>query len=161
MKLYEIVKELEKLSENMIDYETGEINIDIEKKIEDLKLTYDEKLSNIWKLLKNMEAEEKALSYELKKLSNRKKAISNSFERLKTYASSCLEPGKIWKSENGLASFSWRESTKCEIFAPELIPEKYIELKREPIKSFIKDDLKSGIKIVGAKLIEQQNLVLK
>lgn len=163
LNLYQIVLELEQLSEKWVDYETGEINEDIEAQMDELKLTLDQKLSNIWSLLKNWDSEISALSGEIKKLTARKKALSNAFDRLKQYAASALEPGKAWKSkeENSVAAFGWRKSTSCDVFAENLVGDDYIEIVRKPNVAMIKDALKKGQAIPGAKLIDKMNLTIK
>lgn len=161
MKLYEIIDELIMLEENWVDIETGEINETLEKRLDEVKIELDEKLENIWKVLKNYESQSTAIKNEIDKLNKRKKTIDNNFENLKRYASQALVPGKKWTSQSGLASYSWRKSTKCNIFDENKIDKDYYEIIKKINVASIKAAIKSGKEIDGAELIENQNLVIK
>lgn len=161
MKLYEIIDELLFLENNWVDQETGEINEDLEKKLGEIHIEFGVKMESIWKILKNYDAQSKAIETEIEKLRKRKKTIDNNFENLKRYAGQALEPGKKWVSENGLAVYSWRKSTSTNIFAENLVEDEYIDIIRKPRAFDIKAAIKAGKTVSGAELIEKQNLVVK
>lgn len=161
MNLFNVVDELMKLSELEIDYETGEIDEEIEKKIEKLNFTYDKKMSNIWALLKNWGSEVDIIDNEVKRLNQRKTTLKNAIERLKKYAAQFLEPGKKWKSQNTTAEYSWRKSTKCIVCNENDLNSKYLVTTIRPDLNYIKNDIKSGVDVPGATLDEKQNLIIK
>ena len=161
LKLYEIVEELLKLEKTWVDFETGEINVELEKQLEQTKIDFDTKMENIWKILKNYDSEIKAIKAEVDRLNKRKKTLENTYERLKNYAAQGLEYGKKWMSKSGVAVYSWRKSSKLDIYNEKLIDEKYIIVTQRPDSIMIKNAIKSGEDIAGVKLIEGQNLQIK
>jgi hypothetical protein len=125
------------------------------------KIGVNEKLSNIWRLLKNFDAEADVLKAERQRLQERASAIKSKRERLRAYVEKCLHQGSPWKSETGLEAFSWRKSEAVEIFEENMIPDAYIEYKPSILKAEVKEKLKLGKEVPGARLIERNNLQVK
>lgn len=161
MTLYDIADELLNLQKLEVDEETGEIDLKIEEEIERLNFTKDKKIVNIWKLLKNWKGELDIFDSEIKRLSKRKATLTKYSDRLKSYVQQFLEPGKEWKSKDDVAWFKWRKSTACNVYAENLINDKYMITTKRPDLIEIKSQLKSGEEIDGVELITKQNLVIK
>ena len=83
MTLYELTDELTTLAEMMEDADTEEqVLLDT---IEAVGGEYDAKIENYCKLIKNLDAESKALKEESKRLASRQKTIDGNIARLKAF----------------------------------------------------------------------------
>ena len=83
MKLYEIERELDELSEKAFDPETGEMLEEYEEQFDALNLSKDAKLEGYGVIVKNNVAELKAFETERKKLQAKEKAVKNNIAWLK------------------------------------------------------------------------------
>ena len=151
MRLYEINAEID----NCIDYETGEI-LDIEK-FQELQIEKEHKLEAIALVYKNAIAESKMVSDEIKTLKARKEKCDNLANKMKEMLYNELQGEKFMTSKVEIA---FKKSTITEIIDLAGIPERYIKTKieRTADKTAIKNAIKSGEKIKGARLIEKNNI---
>ena len=162
MNLFQIRAEIEacvKLpnSDNYVSVETGEI-IDVEA-LKALKLERDTKIRNIACWIRNLEAEENALAEQEKIFANRKKAAHNKKEQLKNYLAAFLD-GEKWKNDE--VSISWRKTTPVEVTDIKKISNYYLRYKEPEVnKILLGNDLKAGIKIDGARLVEKNNMSVR
>ena len=162
MKLYEINAELEKL----IDSETGEIaNIEA---FEQLSMERETKLENIALWIKNLDSDATAIRAEEKALKARRETAENKSEGLKNYLAEML--GENQKLETPRVKLSWRKSSAVAILIPEADFVRYAQGKRDELlnyseptinKNAITDAIKAGEEIIGAALVEHQNLQIK
>lgn len=158
MKLYEINQAIESL----VDIETGEI-LDFEA-FQQLQMERSEKIENIALWIKNLNAESDAIKVEADKLLERKKAIDNKAERLKKYLFEILSGEKFSSSK---VVVSYRKSSTVEIddsfidWAKDNHPE-YLKFKEPEVdKIAVKQAINSGQVIVGARIVDKQNIQIK
>lgn len=151
--LYEINQDIL----NCIDITTGEI-LDYEK-LEELQIERNEKIENIALWIKNLEAETKAIKEEINVLHERSEMKERKIEKLKQYLMGSVEK----KFETSKVIISYRKSVSVNITDESKIEEKYIKTKIETAvdKTAIKEDIKNGIAVSGAELIEKQNIQIK
>lgn len=151
MRLYEINTEID----NCIDYETGEI-LDIEK-FQELQIEKEHKLEAIALVYKNAIAESKMVSDEMKSLKARKEKCDNLANKMKEMLHNELQGEKFMTSK---VMISFQKSTTTEVIDLAVIPEQYIKTKieRTADKTAIKNAIKSGETIKGARLIEKNNI---
>lgn len=143
--------------EDYVDVSTGEI-IDIEA-LKALEMERDTKIRNIACWIKNLESDEKALADQEKIFSDRKKAVKNKKEQLKSYLASFLA-GKKWK--NNEVNITWKKSYPVEITDIKKLSSYYLRYKEPEVnKTLLGNDLKAGIKIDGAVLMEKNNMSVK
>ena len=153
MNLYEIDAEIL----GCVDVETGEI-FDIDK-FEELSLTRDAKVENICLWIKNLKAQAEALKAEKDSFAQRQKAAETKMESLKRYISGYLE-GTAFESAKVKVSF--RKSEVVEIMEGAVIPDEYLRFKEPEVnKTGLKAALKSGVKIAGVSIVENQNIQIK
>lgn len=161
MTLYEITQELEEaLASFKIDEETGEVLMDFEK-IEALNLAKDKKIENIGLYILNLRAEFNALLERKKSIENRAKSLSSKIDGLTNYLTNNLngEPFKCVDFE-----IKYRKSERVELteaFFENSYNEKFCRVKTEPNKAEIKQAIKDGYFIQGAKIVPCLNMVLK
>ena len=151
MRLYEINSEIE----NCIDYETGEI-VDFEK-FSELQIAKENKLEAIALVYKNASAESKMLDEEIKNLKTRKEKSINLANKMKEMLHNELQGNKFTTSK---VDVSFKKSVTTEIMDLAEIPEQYIKTKieRKADKEAIKNAIKSGEIIKGAKLVKKNNI---
>lgn len=138
-----------------IDEETGEIlNADA---LDSLELERDTKIENIALWIKNLKAEAEAVKKQKEAFYSREKALTNKAERLKEYLANNLM-GEKFKTERVV--LSWRKSQAVEV-DDNFSDERFIKYEPKISKSEIKDALKSGEIIEGARLIENNSLQIK
>lgn len=164
MRLYDIAQNIEVAINGgyVINEETGEIIYDASN-LEELELDFNEKLEACAIYVKNKLAEAEAIKAEEKKLSDRRKTLERQAERLKNYIDICMN--KI--GENNLTTskvaLTYRKSSSVEVFDPLVLPENFckVETKMTPDKVAIKNAIKAGKYVPGAKIVENNNLVVK
>lgn len=143
--------------DDYIDVSTGEI-IDTAA-LEQLEMDRDKKIRNIACWIRNLEADEKALTDQIKTFTARKNAVKNKRESLKKYLANFLNGAKWQNSE---VAISWRKSESVEVSNVKELPEEYLKYKDpEPDKVKLKADLKAGVKIDGVCLITKENIQIK
>lgn len=126
------------------------------------------KADSIACLLKNLDAECKAIKAEEERLAERRKAKEKSHERIKQYLSDTLQIAGLDKIETARNRITFRKSEVVEIVDDVFI--KWAEVNRDDLltysapkanKTEIKKALKDGIAIEGAELRINQNIQIK
>jgi hypothetical protein len=159
MKLYEIKKEILDLMDD------DDFNMDDEANLlylQDLKLERSEKISNIARYIKTLEAEAEAIKQVAKIQTDRAKSKENKAEWLKRY----LSANYIFESpfEDQYCKVSFLKSQSVDVFkGVDEIPEKFLRTKitKEPDKTAIKEAIKAGEKIDFAVIVEKKNIQIK
>ncbi len=152
------IYEIDRLIEECIDFETGEI-LDADK-LEALQVERDVKIENVACFIKNLNADIKALKEEEQSLAERRKAKENKVEQLKKYLGNALNNVPF---ESARAKVSFRRSTAVEITDEGIIPKKYLnkEVVVKVDKKAIGEALKQGVAVKGAELKENFNVQIK
>lgn len=166
--LYQINQQIEELLSTSAD-ENGEISDEIFALIELLQIDEKTKIDNIACYIKDLSAEQSAISAEIKALNERKKAKESKEDRLRKYLSDYLQINGQAKFETARAVLSFRKSAKVELvdeskvidFAKDHQDLGLTKIDIITSKTAIGAALKSGISIPGAQMIETQNLQVK
>jgi len=159
--LYDLNAEIEALLD-AVD-ENGEVTQETLEKLDELNLQTNTKLENIAKYIRNIEAENKIVESEIKRLTDRKKRNQNKIESLENYIKSYLLVAGIKKIDTDLFSFSFRKSDAVIITNELLIPDEFKKEKTEIAldKDTIKKLLRNGDAVPGAALEIRENLQIK
>lgn len=158
MTLYEINSAIENTFYSLIDPETGEIIGDTAA-LDELQIQRDEKVENIALFIKNLKAEAEAIKAEEKKLADRRRTCENRVSWLNKYLANSLQGEKF---KTARVSVSWRKTQSVDVPDVWKLPEDYRRYKDpEPDKARIKEDLKKGIEIEGAELVDNLSMILK
>lgn len=160
MKLYEIDQAIEAC----IDLETGEV-LDSER-LDALQMERTAKLEGVACWVKNLEAEADALKAEKDNLAKREKAARNKAESLKNWLAYALQGEKLTTAK---AAISFRKSESVEVPNQDLFivwasqeHNSLLNYKKPELKmKAIKEALKAGIMLPGARLVERQNIQIK
>lgn len=153
MNLYEIDREIE----SCVDMETGE-TIDTER-LASLQMEKSKKIENIGCWIKNLTAEAAALKNEKDALAQREKVAKNKADGLKQYLAGYLAGQKF---KTAKVAISYRKSEAVEIADEAAVPDEYRIPQPDKIdKTGIKKALKDGAVIVGAQIVERQNILIR
>lgn len=162
MNLYEIDNAIEQAFSQAVDQETGEINEEYMKQLDELEMQRDQKVENIACFIKNLRADAAALKAEKDALQKRQKAAEAKAESLTRYLSSFLAGAKFSSPK---ASVTWRKTTRVEMdpgVSVYDIDTKYIRLKEPELdKTKAAAALKAGEEIEGLHLEESQSMTVK
>lgn len=161
MKLYELtqnyrnlenLEEQEDLTVEMIQEALGQVEEDINTKIE-----------NTCKVIKEIEVDVLGIDEEIKRLTNFKKQKENTVKKLKEYIEFEMNGIGLNKIEGKLFKVSFRKSKAVKIIDETKIPKEFIKVKTtENIsKTDLSKALKNGEVIEGAELIENRSLQIK
>ncbi len=165
MKLYELACDYKALMQAIDDDELPEECI--VDTLEAITGEIEVKADNIACMLKNIEADIKALKEEETKLAIRRKTKERMYERLKQYLSFTLQTLSIDKVETSRNKITFRKSESVEVDETFI---KWAQEHREDLlkyseptanKDEIKKLLKDGAEIVGAQLISKRNIQIK
>jgi hypothetical protein len=114
--LYEINADINRVIEEGVDPDTGEITPETERKLLDLEFSKEIKLENIALYAKNLESDAKAIDEEIKALQARKKTKMNRAAWLKRVLAGELNGEKM---ETPRVKISWRKSERLVIDVPD------------------------------------------
>ena len=140
-----------------IDEETGEIlNMD---GLDALQLERDTKIENIALWIKNLTADAKAYKEEKAVFAEKERRAKNKIESLKRYLQDNLDGQKFNTSK---VSISYRKSQSVEITDLSILPRMALK-EQDPVpdKVVLKDLLKAGTLVAGARLVDKQNMIIK
>ena len=138
-----------------IDEETGEILNAAE--LDALEMQRDEKIENIALWIKNLKAEAEAVKKQKDVFYQREKALTNKAERLKEWLASNLN-GEKWKSDRVV--LSWRKSESVAV-DDDFNDDRFITYEPKISKTAIKEALKNGEEVTGARIVENNSLQIK
>ena len=162
LRLYQLADEYKFLQDNLVNEETGEINEAALIRLNELNKPIQDKCINTVRVLKGIEAEYKAIEAERKAMQAREKTLKDQVEWIKGYLLNNMEKSEI--KEISCPQFVIKmkknpESTMLDFnFQGE---DKYWRIIKEPALDIIKADLKSGIEVPGARLIQKNSLSIK
>ena len=162
MKLYEINEALERLLEESVDPETGEITIDIDA-LQELQMAREEKLEGLAVYYKNLMADASAIKAEIETLTQRMKSAEKKAEQIKAFLQIQLD-GQPLKTSKVAVSF--RASKAVEVdekaFWAWEGAGRYCTYPEPKIsKKAITEALKQGEDVVGCELVERQSMTIK
>lgn len=151
--LYEISQQIIEC----VDSETGEI-IDTEK-LDMLNMEWNQKIENMVLWYKNLCSDAEAYKQEKNNFAEKQKASENKANSIKEYIARALA-GQKFKTTK--ASVSYRRSEQVEIEDMALLDDDYLKFAEPTVdKTRIKESIKQGIVVKGARLVEKNNIQIK
>ena len=160
--LFEISEIMDQITNHLIDT-GGELTEEVE---ELLIITQDElksKSSDYAYMIRSLEYDNTIVDQEIKRLNQIKKTRQNVIQRLKMTLSAALIRFEVDEIKTPTIKINFRRSQTLDIFNTEEIDKKYrtevitLDVDRKQIK----EDLKDGKKVEGARLLTHQNLQIK
>lgn len=126
----------------------------------DWQTDYEEKVENYIKVMKNIDADVEARKAEIKRLTELNKADEKKKEHLKETLSTSMVLTGHERVDTPLFKVSFRKSQAVEVDET-VLPESYKVATWKPDKKRLKEDLKNGLEIIGASLVERKNLSIR
>ena len=158
-KLYEINSELEKLWEQAVDPETGEVSEELDAQIEALQMEKDQKVENVALWIKNLKSDADRMKEEAKKLTDRATATNNKAERLKAFLEYILGGEKF---QTPRVNISYRTSNSVEVINIDKVPPEFLRLKDPEVdKTAVKAAFKEGQDVPGCGLVAKRSMTIK
>ena len=126
----------------------------------DWETEYETKVENYIKVMKNLEADVEARKNEIKRLMELNKADEKKKEHLKDTLSASMSLTGHERVDTPLFKVSFRKSQAVEVDEA-VLPEAYKIATWKADKKRLKEDLKNGLEIIGASLVERKNLSIR
>lgn len=126
----------------------------------DWETEYETKVENYIKVMKNLEADVEARKNEIKRLTELNKADEKKKEHLKDTLSASMMLTGHERVDTPLFKVSFRKSQAVEVDEA-VLPEAYKVATWKADKKRLKEDLKNGLEIIGASLVERKNLSIR
>ena len=164
MNLYELNQNFNNLIEVLENTEDENIKELIKKSMDQLTLETNEKIENIIKYIKNLEATATALETEVKRLNDRKVKTLKKVDNLKNYLKDFTNTLDSKKYHTGIFNISIRKNAAAIIIENDfLVPDEFCktEIIRKVDKIALKEKLKAGEVIEGVKLQQSESIIIK
>jgi len=160
MNLYQITREALELAYLL---ETEELTPELEAMLVINQEQLQTKAGNYAKVIANIQSDSDAIDNEIKRLKEMKESKDRAITRLKDAVKNAMLTSAIDKIESPLFKLSLRRSESVEVNVVEALPENYITRKvvLTADKLSIKDAIKRGETINGARILENFNLQIK
>lgn len=126
----------------------------------DWQTDYENKVENYVKVIKNTEADIEARKNEIKRLTELNRADERKNERMKENLKESMALTGHERVDTTLFKVSFRKSEVVEV-DDLLLHEAYKVATYKPDKKRLKEDLKNGLEIIGASLVERKNLSIR
>lgn len=153
--LYELANEINLLDE-LIEQNEGEVTPEIEEQLAALTGEHEQKLENICKWVKSLIADSLAYREEARVFTDKARRAEAKVDWLKEYV--LKHRGSLTKA--GVIQLKVRSSESVEVENIDELPEEFKQYKPSAKKTEIKKELKAGIAVPGAKLVERENLTV-
>ncbi|MBS4462902.1 MULTISPECIES: siphovirus Gp157 family protein [unclassified Facklamia] len=163
MKLYELTNLFHDFTVMLEQAETIEEVEAAQIALQGIEITFDEKVENIVKMIKNFEGDVLAYKNEETKLKAKRQSAENKVESLKSYLFNNMEFLGKEKVKTELFNVSIRNNApSVDLYNEEILPEAYlIPLAPKVDKTSIRDALKRGEEVPGAKLVRSRSLQIR
>lgn len=159
MKLYELAQNYAQLLEMAEEMESDAL-VDTLQSLED---AIEEKVENIAKLVKNLEADTKIIKEEEQRLAERRRAIEAKVERLKTYLQEQLEVAGLQKVKRPTITVAIQANPpSVEVVDETAIPSDFLIPQPAKVdKKSILERLKKGEAIPGVTLKQTKGVRIR
>ena len=164
MNLYELNQNFNNLIEVLENTEDENLKELIKNSMDQLALETNEKIENIIKYIKNLEATATALETEVKRLNDRKVKTLKKVDHLKNYLKDFTNTLDSKKYNTGIFNISIRKNAASVVIDNEfLVPDEFCktEVIRKVDKTALKEKLKAGEVIEGVKLQQTESIIIK
>ena len=160
MNLYELTAEAKMIASLL---ETEELTPELEGMLVINQNELTQKSIDYVKVIRNKEADSNAIEAEIKRLKAMKDANDRVIDRMKLAVKDAMMTSGIDKIESSLFKLSLRGSEAVEVISIDQLPESLTVVKKtvSADKVKIKEQIKNGIPVEGAVLVENFNLQIK
>lgn len=166
MKLYEIANNYSNIAELLTNPEFAE-NGDVITALDAIEDEFNNKAVNVIKAIKLTEGDINLLDNEIKRLQAMKKARQNRIDEVKNYLKYNMQKTGIFKIESPLFKIAYSERPQSaveideDLFLANITDDSLVSVTVKPNKTAIKEALKQGDNVIGARLVDSQVLSIK
>lgn len=140
-----------------VDLETGEI-LDAEQ-LQELQMERQQKIESVALWHKNLLSDAAAYKAEKDAFAEKERKAKEAAERLKAWLADALQ-GEKFKSQR--VSVTFRSSSRVVVDDVLNLPPRFVKFKDpEPDKAAIKDAIKNGEEVNGARIESSQSIIIK
>ena len=132
----------------------------LEDTLESIECALEDKVEGYVSIIKNITSDIEGLKAEEKRLAERRKALENSIDRMKSALEFALHSSNKDKVKTAKFTVSFRKSSSVEITDENLVPSEFIKIEKKIDKAQIKNLLKQH-ELEFARLVESKNLQIK
>ena len=155
MKLYEI-------TDAYLSLDEAEKTEEIIKVLDGIKDEFDKKAENTVKVIRNFEADIQALRDEEKRLADKRRSLEKKKKDLKEYLYFNMERLNLRKVNAGIFDINIQKNPQSiKILDEATIPDKYKIASYRLDKKTLKDDIKNGVEIEGAQLVQTEGIRIR
>ena len=160
MNLYEITREAQELAFLL---ESDELTHELEAALLINQDQLQAKAGNYAKVIANIQSDSDSIDAEIKRLKAMKDTKDRSISRLKEALRDAMLVSGIDKIESSLFKLSLRRSEAVEVDVVEALPSSFQNVKNVVTadKLAIKEAIKRGENVMGARIVENFNLQIK
>ncbi len=166
LSLYHLSNEYQTLFSQLYDYETGEINQEVEEKVNSLLPALESKCIAVANWIKKLEAEQREIEFMKKEIQEREAAYTKEVNAWQDYLKFNMEKNGLTKVACPYFTLQIKKNRhSTEIYNEFEIPAKFMKTKEvmkveiRPDKEAIKEEvLRTGIQIPGARVEQKTKL---
>lgn len=133
----------------------------LEDTLESITDAVEDKLEGYAMVKKNIESDIAGIKAEEKRLSERRKSLENSINRLDQAITDTLILVEGNRVKTSKFTFSFRKSTSVKVEDESIIPPQFIKVQKTVSRADIAKALKDGLQVDGASLVENQSLSIR
>lgn len=156
VSLYNILE-----AEEFIDRMKDEDDTELEEYSKTLAIQEKNKVNAIVGFLRETEITAESAEMESKRLAEIAKFYKNRVERVKKSVAWAMESHGVEKIETDMFRLSFRKSEAIVVDDVERLQDEYVVVKKQADKTAIKKAIKDGINVEGARVIVNNNLIIK
>lgn len=160
MSIYNITDDFSQIMAE-IESNGGEISPEIDEKLQINQFNLIEKTTNYVHVIKTLESECDIIDIEIKRLQELKKQRSNFTQSLKDRLKNAMQAMELTEIKTALNKINFRKSESVEIIDESILPSYVLIYEPKIDKKKIKEIIKNGGQVFGAKIVENQNLQIK
>lgn len=160
MSIYNITDDFSQIMAE-IESNGGEISPEIDEKLQINQFNLIEKTTNYVHVIKTLDSECDIIDIEIKRLQELKKQRSNFTQSLKDRLKNAMQAMELTEIKTALNKINFRKSESVEIIDESILPSNVLIYEPKIDKKKIKEIIKNGGQVFGAKIVENQNLQIK
>lgn len=160
VSLYQIEQEYQQIADDLIE-SGGEASEEIEQMLAITQEQLQNKAVCYAMVVKDIEAENEVLANEIKRLQSLVKSRTNTIDKLKSNLSRAMQLFGVEEIKTPLVKINFRKSEAVEV--DDIIDARFVKttVTTAPDKLAIKEAIKSGVEVAGARIVVNQNIQIK
>lgn len=163
--LWKISKEYQQLIDQLYDYETGEVNMEVQSRLDELEPSIEKKCIAITSWIRKMQSEERELENLMREVIERRDAYKNKINKCSEYLETNMERCGIKEVKCPYFTIRLKKNPySTEIVDESLIPKEFmktreiVKIETKPDKNAIKEEFLKGNSIPGANVTQKNKL---